>query len=83
MGNTTGDLQGCFDLSNPITVTRNGVNGGMLTTATGNTALTICAGDGNSDAFDVTLTGEEGMNSGWGDHRSEWRNFGSAGRSAI
>ena len=60
VGNTTSDIMGCFDLSNPITVTRNGVNGGMLTTTSGDTALTICAGDGVSDAFDVTLTGTEG-----------------------
>ena len=39
--------------------------GGSLTTASGETELTICAGDGNSDAFDVTLTGNTGTNSAW------------------
>ena len=65
VGNNAADLQGCFDLSNPITVTRNGVNGGELATVDGATELTICAGDGISDAFDVTLTGNEGTNSAW------------------
>ncbi len=65
VGNNAADLQGCFSLSNPITVTRNGVNGGELATANGATELAICAGDGASDAFDVTLTGEEGTNSAW------------------
>ncbi len=65
VGNNAADLQGCFSLSNPIIVTRTGVNGGDLTTTDGATELTICAGDGNSDAFDVTLTGTEGANSAW------------------
>ncbi len=65
VGMNAGDLIGCFDLSNPITVIRNGVNGGDLTTTDTLTELTICAGDGISDAFDVTLTGVEGTNSAW------------------
>ena len=65
VGNTISDLAGCYAFSNPITVTRLGVNGGSLTTANGDTALTICAGDGMSDAFDVTLTGTEGDSSAW------------------
>ncbi|MEO1260752.1 MAG: T9SS type A sorting domain-containing protein [Bacteroidota bacterium] len=65
VGMNANDLMGCFDLSNPITVIRNGVNGGNLTTADTLTELTICAGDGMSDAFDVILTGNEGTNSAW------------------
>ncbi len=65
VGANAGELEGCFDLSNPITVKRIGVNGGELTTADGLTELEICAGDGNSDAFDVTLTGAAGPNSAW------------------
>ena len=61
-----GDLMGCYDLSNPITVTRNGVNGGDLAIAgSGDTAIEIIAGDGVSDAFDVTLEGAMGDNSLW------------------
>jgi hypothetical protein len=59
------DLEGCYDLSNPITVIRHGVDGGSIATADGETELTICAGDGISDAFDVVVTGGEGDNSGW------------------
>ncbi|TNJ43797.1 T9SS type A sorting domain-containing protein [Tamlana fucoidanivorans] len=53
------DLMGCFDLSNPITVTRKGVNAGSIEIADGGgTEIEICAGDGESDAFDVTVMGE-------------------------
>ena len=65
VGNNTADIQGCFDLSNAIVVTRIGVDGGILTTTSGDTALTICAGDGISDAFDISLTNTEGANSDW------------------
>ncbi|WP_242204894.1 T9SS type A sorting domain-containing protein [Aestuariivivens insulae] len=61
------DLMGCFDLSNPITVIRNGVNAGSIAIANdGGTAIEICAGDGNSDAFDVEVMGDLlGDNMGW------------------
>ena len=39
--------------------------GGDLTTSDGSTELTICALDGVSDAFDVTLTNNQGDNSAW------------------
>ena len=60
------DLMGCYDLSNPITVTRNGVNAGEIAIEGGATEIEICAGDGNSDAFGVILTGDiMGDNSAW------------------
>ena len=61
------DLTGCFDLSNPITVIRNGVNAGSIEIANGGgTAIEICAGDGISDAFDVEVMGDLlGDNMGW------------------
>ncbi|NET31478.1 MAG: T9SS type A sorting domain-containing protein [Cyanothece sp. SIO1E1] len=65
MGKNANDFRGCYDLSNPITVYRDGVDGGHLTTAGGMTEKTICAGDGVSDAFDVNLTGATGANSAW------------------
>lgn len=58
-------LTGCFDLSNPITVTRNGVDGGVLEIAGGGTEIEICAGDGVSDAFDVTVTGVQPGPTAW------------------
>jgi uncharacterized repeat protein (TIGR01451 family) len=64
-GANAGDLEGCFDLSNPIEVVRNQPEGGTLTTTGGMTEKTICAGDGDTDAFDVILTDTEGTNSAW------------------
>ena len=65
VGKNAADLEGCLELSNPITVYRNGVDGGHLTTAGGMTEKTICAGDGVSDAFDISLSGVSGANSAW------------------
>ena len=65
VGQNANNLTGTFDLSNPITVTRNDVNGGELMTEEEMTEITICAGDGESDAFDVLLSGTEGSNSAW------------------
>jgi hypothetical protein len=62
VGNTTSDIEGCFDLSEPIAVTRNGVNGGTIST---NDPTEICAGDGVGDPIDVTVSGSYGANGGW------------------
>ncbi|MEO1623966.1 MAG: T9SS type A sorting domain-containing protein [Bacteroidota bacterium] len=62
MGENANDLQGCFDLSNPITVNRTQVNGGEISTTD---PTTICAGDGEGDPIDVSLMGNEGTNSAW------------------
>ncbi len=65
IGNMTSDLLGSFDLSNPITVIRNGVNGGSLTTENGETEITICAGDNIPDPIHVNLTETEGEFFSW------------------
>ena len=65
VGENTMNISGCFELSNPITVTRNGVAGGSLTTTDGLTEFSICAGDGIPDPFDVVLTDNEGENNTW------------------
>ena len=61
------DLRGRYDLSNYIEVTRNmSPEGGELAIAgSGDTEIEICAGDGESDSFDVTLDGAMGDNSLW------------------
>jgi len=41
------------------------VTGGSLATAGGMIEKEICAGDGQSDAFDVTLSGNEGSQTAW------------------
>ena len=66
VGNSATDLTGCFALSNPITVNREGVDAGTLALTTGGDSLTICAGDSISDAFDVTLSDSiVGANRAW------------------
>ncbi|GGZ72857.1 T9SS type A sorting domain-containing protein [Algibacter mikhailovii] len=61
------DLTGCFDLSNPISVTRSGVNAGALQIAgTTDTTASICVGEGIDDLIAVefvdsgVLDGENG-----------------------
>jgi len=41
------------------------VDGGMLALVSGGVDTTICAGDGTSDAFDVTITDTQGTNFAW------------------
>ena len=65
VGANAADLEGCFSLSNPISVTRNEVNGGEIALADGSTEIEICAGDGVADPLDVTLAGAVGTNSAW------------------
>ena len=65
LGNNAADFQGCFDLSNPITVTRTGVNAGEITTTDSTTELSICAGDGVSDAFDVIISDDVQGDTRW------------------
>ncbi len=60
------DLQGNFDLSNPITVTRNQIEGDvMITTTEGLTEKTICTNDENQDFVDVILTGADAASGSW------------------
>ncbi|MEO0732297.1 MAG: CHRD domain-containing protein, partial [Bacteroidota bacterium] len=62
IGNTPEDFVGCFALSNPVTVVRQVVDGGRLFLAGDEeiNEITICAGDGESDAFETMLMGAEG-----------------------
>ena len=65
VGNNASDLQGDFDLSNPITVVRNAPNGGNITFADGSVSQTIVV-DGVPDPLDVLLGGSAvGTNSAW------------------
>ena len=51
------DLSGCFDLSNPISVSRNAVNGGAIQIAgTTDTTADICVGEGTDDLIAVEFT---------------------------
>ena len=66
VGNNVSGLDGCFDLSNPIAVTKtetappvDSVSGGILTTMDSLTTADFCLG-GAPDSIDVTLVGTLG-----------------------
>ncbi len=72
-GANAGEIEGCFDLSSAVVVNVEKFEepeesceaiGGTISTAQGD-KFTICTGDGKSDAFDVALEGNVGMNSAW------------------
>ncbi len=68
------DCAGCIAAQEDINVaslmaadctTNSAVLGGQLALTNGDTSIDICSGDGISDAFDITLSGETGANSTW------------------
>ena len=64
MGMNANDLEGCFDLSNPISVIRNQPEGGTLEGG----PFTFCVGDDEPDMLEpgsITLSGNSGANSAW------------------
>ena len=62
VGMNASDLEGCYSLSNAITITRETPEGGMIST---DDPIEICAGDGEEDPITVTLEGNAGANSAW------------------
>ncbi len=66
VGANASDLQGCFSLSNPISVVRVSsgcnVDGGSIASSTGFTEFTICVGDGIPNPFDVHVNDNSGNN---------------------
>jgi len=58
-------LSGNFDLSNPISVIRDEVDGGSLMTSDSMTAVSIVVGDGIIDSIDVILAGTVGDSVAW------------------
>ncbi len=64
LGMNTSDIEGCFDLSNPITVNRTRVDGGTIEGG----PFSFCVGDGNPDFIgvgDISVTSSEGNNRQW------------------
>ena len=64
MGMNANDLQGCYSLSNPISVIRSQPVGGALSGG----PFEFCVGDGIADNIPsgaITLTGNSGTNSQW------------------
>ena len=64
IGSNTSAISGCFDLSNQITVTKEGAQGGNISTQLGSD-IYICVNDGVADVIDVNLVGNSGDNSQW------------------
>ena len=62
VGMNANDLQGCFSLSNPISVERIEVNGGSVSTVDGETDITVTVGDGIDDEVAFTTDGALGAN---------------------
>ena len=63
-GENLDNLEGCFSLSNAISVTRNQPEGGVLEGG----PFSFCAGDGESDNIPedaITVTGSSGTNAQW------------------
>ena len=65
VGKNTDDLEGCFDLSNPISVVINSIDGGIIFDDLNTTVRTVCSGDGNADNIQLTLQEQFGSNSAW------------------
>lgn len=65
IGNKVNNLIGCFELSNDIEIDKNGVNGGQLTLASGDTSILICVGNSSPNILPLTFTGGFGSNSRW------------------
>ncbi|MEN0005471.1 MAG: T9SS type A sorting domain-containing protein, partial [Bacteroidota bacterium] len=68
VGLNANDLEGCFSLSNPISVFRNELQGPLNGGTLEGGPFAFCVSDGIEDMLeegDITLTGNEGANSAW------------------
>ncbi|MEM6697252.1 MAG: T9SS type A sorting domain-containing protein [Bacteroidota bacterium] len=59
VGANAAALEGCFDLSNPITVVREELDGGTVAMPSGATVRYTCANDGEADVIMFTTTSED------------------------
>ncbi len=62
---TLESIKGCFEISNSILISKNIVNGGDIMMPNGDTTITICVGDGISDAFIPISSDAVGPNQSW------------------
>ena len=65
IGNNVSQLSGCFDLSNPVTIVREGLMGGVIATPDGLTSVGLCLSDTLPDLVDVTLMNASGPAMSW------------------
>ncbi|MFK8103858.1 MAG: T9SS type A sorting domain-containing protein [Saprospiraceae bacterium] len=56
LGENVSDFDGCFSLSNGISVVRTVADGGAVSTADGDTDIEVCVGDGIADVVEFTTT---------------------------
>ncbi|MBT8233226.1 MAG: T9SS type A sorting domain-containing protein, partial [Bacteroidia bacterium] len=61
-GSNISGLNGCFAISNPITVNREGLNGGLITDLNGNTTTSVCLSTGSTSLLDIMLADTSGTN---------------------
>lgn len=61
VGNNVSDIQGCFDLSNSISINKRSFEGGDLTSNLGDN-VDFCVGDGIADELTFILQGGSGVN---------------------
>ena len=57
VGENVADVEGCFDLSNPVTVYRQEADAGTVALADGSNSVSICAGDGIGDPLEIVPEG--------------------------
>lgn len=63
LGSNVSGFQGCFDISNSITVEKTNVNAGTISSSLGD-VITACV-DGINDNIDASLSGATGSNNQW------------------
>ncbi|NNK90306.1 MAG: hypothetical protein HKO89_06820 [Saprospiraceae bacterium] len=64
-GNNTSQLSGCYALSNPITVNKSTVEGGVLNTVDGSTDVVLCIENGVAQNIDLIISGNAGAETAW------------------
>lgn len=65
VGNRFSDVGGCFDLSNSLSIIREGANGGTIMTEDGLDRISICIGEGFIDTVNIIQEGRDGENQEW------------------
>lgn len=62
LGKNINDIEGCFDQSNPINLTLNFVNGGIISGQDGRKEFFFCTNDNNADDVNLTIENSFGNN---------------------
>jgi hypothetical protein len=65
IGGNINQLDGCYDISNPVTINFQEVDGGTIETVDGFTSLNLCTGEGINDLVEVQLENVAGRKRTW------------------